>query len=60
MHILALLICVLITTCDYLIEQEINAAAEVIYQNVDPNANIIFGALVDDAMGDNMVVTGTI
>jgi cell division GTPase FtsZ len=31
----------------------------VIYQNVDPNANIIFGALVDDAMGDNMVVTGT-
>lgn len=30
--------------------QEINAAAEVIYEAVDPNANIIFGALVDDAM----------
>lgn len=28
--------------------QEINAAAEVIYQNVDQDANIIFGALVDD------------
>merc|ERR1712072_1305642 len=26
---------------------EINAAAEVIYENVDQNANIIFGALVD-------------
>ncbi|KAG5192621.1 cell division protein [Tribonema minus] len=37
--------------------QEINAAAEVIYQSVDPNANIIFGALVDEAMGDAMVVT---
>lgn len=28
--------------------QEIHAAAEVIYQNVDQDANIIFGALVDD------------
>ncbi|CBJ30781.1 filamentous temperature sensitive Z [Ectocarpus siliculosus] len=37
--------------------QEINAAAEVIYANVDPNANIIFGALVDDNMGDDMAVT---
>ena len=30
--------------------QEINAAAEVIYENVDPDANIIFGALVDDTL----------
>ena len=30
--------------------QEINAAAEVIYENVDPDANIIFGALVDDKL----------
>ena len=30
--------------------QEINAAAEVIYENVDPDANIIFGALVDDSL----------
>ena len=28
--------------------QEINSAAEVIYQNVDSDANIIFGALVDE------------
>merc|ERR1711988_1745511 len=26
---------------------EINAASEVIYENVDPEANIIFGALID-------------
>jgi cell division protein FtsZ len=30
--------------------QEINAAAEVIYEAVDPNANIIFGALVDESI----------
>jgi cell division protein FtsZ len=30
--------------------QEINAAAEVIYENVDPDANIIFGALVDESI----------
>ena len=31
--------------------QEINAAAEIIYGAVDPGANIIFGALVDESMG---------
>lgn len=30
--------------------QEINAAAEVIYANVDTDANIIFGALIDERM----------
>jgi cell division protein FtsZ len=35
--------------------QEINAAAEVIYDNVDPDANIIFGALVDDATANGEV-----
>lgn len=35
--------------------QEINAAAEVIYDSVDPNANIIFGALVDDTIDDDSV-----
>jgi cell division protein FtsZ len=30
--------------------QEINSAAEVIYENVDADANIIFGALVDDKL----------
>jgi cell division protein FtsZ len=28
--------------------QEINAAADIIYENVDSDANIIFGAMVDD------------
>jgi len=31
---------------------EINEAAEVIYQCVDPEANIIFGALVDETMAE--------
>jgi cell division protein FtsZ len=35
--------------------QEINGAAEVIYDSVDPNANIIFGALVDDTIDDDSV-----
>lgn len=37
--------------------QEINAAAEVIYENVDPDANIIFGALVDDKITNGEVGT---
>lgn len=37
--------------------QEINAAAEVIYEAVDPNANIIFGALVDDSMDGEVAIT---
>lgn len=36
---------------------QINAAAEVIYQNVDPTANIIFGALVDERMEGEMSIT---
>ncbi|CAN0484397.1 unnamed protein product, partial [Laminaria digitata] len=35
----------------------INAAAEVIYSNVDPTANIIFGALVDERMEGEMSIT---
>lgn len=35
--------------------QEINAAAEVIYENVDADANIIFGALVDDKLNSGEV-----
>jgi cell division protein FtsZ len=34
---------------------QINSAAEVIYEAVDPNANIIFGALVDPAMSHGEV-----
>jgi len=37
--------------------QEINAAAEVIYENVDSDANIIFGALVDSEMESEVSIT---
>jgi cell division protein FtsZ len=37
--------------------QEINSAAEVIYEAVDPNANIIFGALIDDSISGEVSVT---
>lgn len=36
---------------------EINQAAEVIYDSVDPDANIIFGAHVDESIGDDMSIT---
>jgi cell division protein FtsZ len=36
---------------------EINAASEVIYKNCDPNANIIFGALIDPTMNDTVSIT---
>merc|ERR1711871_1063109 len=36
---------------------EINTAADVIYQAVDPDANIIFGALLDDGMMGEMSIT---
>ena len=36
---------------------QINAAAEVIYEAVDPNANIIFGALVDESMNGEIAIT---
>jgi cell division protein FtsZ len=37
--------------------QEINEAAEVIRRTVDPNANIIFGAVLDKALTDEMRIT---
>ncbi len=36
---------------------EVNAAATVIAEHCDPDANVIFGATVDDSMGDEMRVT---
>ncbi len=36
---------------------EVNEAAEVICQAADPDANIIFGAVIDDALGDEVKVT---
>jgi cell division protein FtsZ len=36
---------------------EVNAAAETIYEVVDPNANIIFGAVIDDKMQGEIKIT---
>jgi cell division protein FtsZ len=36
---------------------EVNAAAEIIYEGVDPNANIIFGAVIDERMQGEIRIT---
>ena len=36
---------------------EVNEAAEIIQNAADPNSNIIFGAVVDDGLDDNVRVT---
>lgn len=36
---------------------EVNAAAEIIYEVVDPNANIIFGAVLDERMQGEVRIT---
>jgi cell division protein FtsZ len=36
---------------------EVNEAAEVVTGAADSNANVIFGAVIDEAMGDNVRVT---
>jgi cell division protein FtsZ len=36
---------------------EVNQAAEIIKETADPNANLIFGAVLDEAMGDNIRIT---
>ncbi|HIK39017.1 cell division protein FtsZ [Thermoleptolyngbya sp. M55_K2018_002] len=36
---------------------EVNAAAEIIYEAVDPNANIIFGAVIDDRLQGEVQIT---
>ncbi|HLJ02095.1 MAG TPA: cell division protein FtsZ [Solirubrobacteraceae bacterium] len=36
---------------------EVNEAAEIVQSAADSNANIIFGAVVDDALGDDVRVT---
>jgi len=36
---------------------EVNEASEVIFENADENANIIFGALVDPLMGEEISIT---
>ena len=36
---------------------EVNAAAETVYEVVDPNANIIFGAVIDDKLQGEVRIT---
>ena len=36
---------------------EINEAAELVQKSVDPEANIIFGAVIDENLGDEIVIT---
>lgn len=36
---------------------EVNGAAEIIYEAVDPNANIIFGAVIDDRLQGEVRIT---
>jgi len=45
-----------VTGADYTLF-EVNAAAQLIQEAADPEANIIFGAVIDAAMGDALQVT---
>ena len=36
---------------------EVNTAAELIQRNVDPEANIIFGAVIDESLDEDIVIT---
>ena len=36
---------------------EVNTAAELVQKSIDPEANIIFGAVIDESMGDEITVT---
>ena len=36
---------------------EVNTAAELVQRSVDPEANIIFGAVIDETMGDEITIT---
>ena len=37
--------------------QEANTAAELIQRSVDPEANIIFGVVTDESLGDEITIT---
>ena len=37
--------------------QEANTAAELIQRSVDPEANIIFGVVTDESLGDELLIT---
>ena len=36
---------------------EANTAAELVQRSADPEANIIFGSVIDDSMGDDIQIT---
>lgn len=36
---------------------EVNDVADIIYSAVDPEANILFGSVIDEALGDEIMVT---
>lgn len=36
---------------------EVNTAAELVQRSVDPEANIIFGAVIDESMGEDISIT---
>jgi cell division protein FtsZ len=36
---------------------EVNEAAEVVTGHADPNANVIFGAVIDESLGEDVRVT---
>jgi cell division protein FtsZ len=36
---------------------EVNEAAEVVTSHADPNANVIFGAVIDESLGEDVRVT---
>jgi len=46
-----------ITGGDNLSLHEVHEAADVIYGAVDPNANILFGSVIDESLKDEIVIT---
>tara|TARA_B100000427_G_scaffold114324_1_gene94869 strand:- start:4885 stop:6189 length:1305 start_codon:yes stop_codon:yes gene_type:complete len=46
-----------ITGGESLTLQEVHQAADVIYNTVDPNANIVFGSVVNDSLTDEIAIT---
>jgi cell division protein FtsZ len=42
---------------EYLSLNEVNRAARTIYATVEPDANVIFGALTDETLGDSISIT---
>jgi cell division protein FtsZ len=49
--------CLVLTSRCACCELQVNEAAEIIYDLVDPDANLIFGAVVDPSMQDEVSIT---